>query len=119
MHKNALFFEKKTRKSPQRCGLRSQTPEWLLPSPGIVIFSKAFVALTSLVTVKKNWKELRNSNNVLFCRSFLTSNSAQGTRANATGTDFYHACVTISGPISKLALPWLKPLVTPLITSKE
>jgi len=35
-------------------GLYSQTPKWLLPSPVIVIFSKTFVALTSLVTVKKD-----------------------------------------------------------------
>jgi len=72
MHKNTLFFEKKKKNlenrrsvkgsapkpplAPGAGGSALQTPEWLLPSPGTVIFSKAFVALTSLVTVKKDLK---------------------------------------------------------------
>jgi len=55
---------KKFEKSPQRWGLRSQTPvgfrrltsELLLPSPVTVIFSKAFIALKSLLS-KMNKKK--------------------------------------------------------------
>jgi len=54
MHKNALFFEKKKGKSPQRWGLcpqppltsgglRPYTPELLLSSHVTVIFSKALL----------------------------------------------------------------------------
>jgi len=38
-------------------------------------------SLTLLLSKKETFKELRNNNNVLFCPSFLTSNSAQGTLA--------------------------------------
>jgi len=60
MLRNTLFFEK-LEKSPQRWGLcpqtpvglrrlGSQTPELLFLSPVTLIFSKAFIALTSLLS---------------------------------------------------------------------
>jgi len=75
MHKNALFFLKKTVKLPQRWGpmasgsweLLPQTPELLLPSPVTVIFLKTVVALTSLLS-KRNEKNLEISN--IFLSSF-------------------------------------------------
>jgi len=70
MLKNALFFEKKWRNrrsvggsapKPQLAaggwGLRSQIPEMLLPLSVTLIFSKAFVALTSFLSK-------RNENNL-------------------------------------------------------
>jgi len=69
MLKNTLFFEKTKRnrrsvggsapKPPLASGdwgLRPQTPKLLLPSHvvGLLIFSKAFVALTNVITVKRN-----------------------------------------------------------------
>jgi len=50
----ALGFRPQTPLASGGWGLRPQTTEWLLSSPVIVIFSKAFIALTSLVTVKKD-----------------------------------------------------------------
>jgi len=105
MHKNALFFEKKKTKKnlenrrsfggsapnpPLASGgwrIRLQTPVLLLSSPVTVIFSKTFVALTSLLS-KRNKKNLKIAIILYFCHSFLTSNSAQVTLANATGSNF-------------------------------
>jgi len=100
MHKNALFYKKNLEnrrivegsapQPPLASGgwsLRPQTPELLLSSPVTVTFSKAFVALTSLLS-KRNKKNLEIAIMFYFCHSFLTSNSAQGTLANTTVSDF-------------------------------
>jgi len=78
MHK-MLYFLTKAGKSPQRWGLRSKTPvglrrlgaplpdplpELLPSSPVTVIFSKAFVALTSLLS-KRNRNNLEIVNVLL------------------------------------------------------
>jgi len=99
MHQNALFFEIKWKIA---VALRDPPPNppWLpaaggsAPDPRVVnlitcysYFSKAFVALTSLLS-KRNKKNLEVAIMFCFYHSFVTSNSAQGTLANATGLDF-------------------------------
>jgi len=85
MHKNALVFEK-AGKSPQRWELRPQTPEFLLPSLVTVIFSKAFVTLTPLLS-KRN-KEFRNSNNVLLLPLISYFKLCAGYLRKRHGSDF-------------------------------
>jgi len=58
MHKNALFFEKNWKIAAALGAPAPQTPELLFSLPVTVIFSKAFVALTSLLS-KRNKNNLK------------------------------------------------------------
>jgi len=91
MHKNALFFEKKRKngKLPQRWGLRLPTlvdlrrlgappldPQVVTPITCYSYFLEGVCSANVISYCQKGLKKLKNSNNVLFCRSFLTSNCA-------------------------------------------
>jgi len=144
MHKNAFKQKKKKlEKLPQRWGFRPQTliglrrlgapppdPQVVIPITCALVFSKAFVPL-NVVTVKKEQKDLEIAIVFCFWPSFLTFNSAQGTLAKATGSNF-SACKNydlyyiilewrlVGFSPSLPPPPWFKPLVTPLfITNKQ
>jgi len=82
---------KKSKKSPQRWGLRPQTPVglWRLgaqpPDPRVVTsitcynYSFEGVCSANVITVKKEQKNLEIAIMFCFCYLFLTSNFAQGT----------------------------------------
>jgi len=72
-------------------GFRPQTPELLLPSPVTFIFPKPFLALKSLLS-KRNENNFEIAKIFCFCPLVYYLNSAQGTLANATGSDF-SACI--------------------------
>jgi len=94
MYKNTLFFEKIWKIAvalpPLASGgweLRPQTPRVVTPITCHSYFLEG-VCSANVITVQKEQKEVRNSNNVLLLSFISSSNSAQGTLANTTGSDF-------------------------------
>jgi len=86
-------------KSPQRWGLRPQTPLGLRrlgappPDPRVVTPITCYtyflegVCSANVITVKRKKKKLEIAIIFCFCPSFLNSNSAQVTLANTTGSN--------------------------------
>jgi len=116
MHKNALFFEKKNiGKLPQRWGLRSQTLVGIRrleaphPDPRVITLISCYsyflegVCSANVITVKKEQRELRNSNNVLLlplisyfklCAGYLSKRHWRRFLGIITNTAYIISCLS-------------------------